>query len=477
MDNLPIFLTVKGHQVLVDGGGTAAARRIARSLSAGARVLATDPAPEEEVQRLIDAAPEGLTFQPRLPTEDDVAASVVVYGAAEDDPRDERLYAWTRKHKVLCNVADRPELCDFITPSIVDRAPVVVAISTGGAAPIIARGLRARFETMLSPAYGELAAFVGQFRERIAAVIDNGRERRHFWERMIDGPVGDLYLAGDEAGAHARFDADLALAEAKGKPIGEVYLVGAGPGDPDLLTFRALRLMQRADVVLYDRLIGDEMLSLVRRDAERIYVGKLPNEHTMQQGDISALMVKLAKQGNRVLRLKGGDPFIFGRGGEEIEELGAHGIPFRVVPGITAAAGCGAYAGIPLTHRDHAQSALFVTAHGKNGVLDLDWEVLLRPAQTVAIYMGVGSLPQLVEGFRARGVSMETDVALIENGTRANQRVICGTLDSIAETARQEAVKSPTMIIIGSVVRLRHTLAAALKDSDRHAMSIAAENT
>lgn len=238
MDNLPIFLTVKNRQILVDGGGTAAARRIERALSAGAHVLSTDPEPEDEVQRLVDTAPAGLTFERRLPTEDDVAASAVVYGASEDEARDQRLHGWTRRHKVLCNVADVPELCDFITPSIVDRSPVVVAISTGGAAPVIARGLRARIETMLSPAYGQLTAFVGQFRSRIAEVILDGRERRHFWERMIDGPVGDLYLAGDEKGALARFDEDLDLARGQGTPMGEVYLVGAGPGDTDLLTFR-----------------------------------------------------------------------------------------------------------------------------------------------------------------------------------------------------------------------------------------------
>ena len=258
---------------------------------------------------------------------------------------------------------------------------------------------------------------------------------------------------------------------------GKVYLVGAGPGDPDLLTFRALRLMQRADVVLYDRLVDDEILSLVRRDAERIYVGKLPKEHTMEQGDISALLVKLAMQGNRVLRLKGGDPFIFGRGGEEIEELAAKGIPFRVVPGITASAGCAAYAGIPLTHREHAQSCLFVTAHGKDGVLDLDWDVLIRPAQTIAVYMGLQNLAALVEGFRNRGVSMEADVAIIENGTRADQRVVTGTLGDIVEKTQAEEFKSPSMIIIGSVVQLRTRLApGAGSKSEPHALSIKAKD-
>ncbi|MDF1717918.1 MAG: siroheme synthase CysG [Antarcticimicrobium sp.] len=476
MEYLPIFLDVRDHLVLVDGGGTAAARRAERALSAGARVLVLDPAPGDELQRLTAEAPSGLSFEARLPGRDDVVGARVVYGASDDAAREARLLGWARDCKVLCDISDATDRCDFITPSIVDRSPVVVAISTGGAAPVVARTLRARIETMLSPAYGQLTAFVSRFRDRIAAGIGDARTRRHFWDRMIDGPVGDLYLSGNEAGAIARFEADLACTRAgKEAPMGEVYLVGAGPGDPDLLTFRALRLMQRADVVLYDRLVDPEMLSLVRRDAERIYVGKLPKEHTMEQGDISALLVKLALQGKRVLRLKGGDPFIFGRGGEEIEQLAARGIPFRVVPGITAAAGCAAYAGIPLTHRDHAQSCLFVTAHGRDGVLELDWEVLIRPAQTVAVYMGLQNLPALVEGFARRGISMQADVALVENGTRADQRVLTGTLGDIVDQARAAGFKSPTMIIIGSVVQLRARLAPgnAAKDIP-HSLSISA---
>ncbi len=354
-----------------------------------------------------------------------------------------------------------PERCDFLTPSIVDRSPIVVAISTGGAAPVIARILRARIETYLSPAYGRLAAFVGGFRERIARAIGDGRARRDFWERMIEGPAGDRFLAGDAQAAAQQIEEDLVHeARGDGRSMGEVYLVGAGPGDPDLLTFRALRLMQRADVVLYDRLIGDDILSLVRRDARRIYVGKLPHDHTMAQEDISALIARLAGEGNRVLRLKGGDPFIFGRGGEEIETLMEAGVPFRVVPGITAAAGCGACAGIPLTHRDHAQSCLFVTAHGRDGVLDLDWEVLVRPAQTVAVYMGLSNLPVLVEGFARHGVDMATEVAVIENGTLPDQRVVTGHLADIAARVQAAGMQSPAMIIIGSVVRLRERLVA-----------------
>ena len=480
MDNLPIFLTVEDRIVVVDGGGTVAARRVERALSAGARVIACDPAPEPEMQLLIEAANPRLTFHYRIADIEDVRDAVVVYGASEVDERDENLRAWCDDFKILCNIADAPEMCDFITPSIVDRSPVVVAISTGGAAPVIARTLRARIETMLSPSYGQLADFVGGFRDRIAAVIKGGRERRHFWERMIDGPVGDLFLAGEPTKAEARFQADLD-AEAHGNPqtMGEVYLVGAGPGDPDLLTFKALRLMQRADVVLYDRLISDDILSLVRRDAERIFVGKLPQAHTMEQHDIQSLMVKLAKEGNRVLRLKGGDPFTFGRGGEEIEALADEQIPFRVVPGITAAAGCSAYSGIPLTHRDHAQSCVFVTAHGKDGVLDLDWEVLIRPAQTVAIYMGMTNLDKLVDGFLSRGVGESTDIALIENGTRQNQRVVTGTLSNIEAKAEEYGIKGPAIIMIGSVVRLRDRLDPARSSDPEnvHKMSVAASET
>lgn len=476
MDNLPIFLTLRGRKVLVDGSGTAAVRRIERALSAGSRVLACDPEPGPELRRLLSDAPEGLTHVARLPVRDDVADCAVVYGASEQEPRDTALHGWSREFKVLCNIADAPDLCDFITPSIVDRSPVVVAISTGGAAPIIARTLRARIETMLPPAYGRLAGFVGGFRDRIAAAISDGRTRRHFWDRMIDGAVSDLFLTGDIDGARQQFDRDLdAAAAGQVRPMGEVYLVGAGPGDPDLLTFRALRLMQRADVVLHDRLVGDEILALSRRDAERIFVGKQARNHTMPQEDISALMIRLAREGNRVLRLKGGDPFIFGRGGEEIEMLSEAGIPFRVVPGITAAAGCGAYAGIPLTHRDHAQSCLFVTAHGKDGVLNLDWESLVRPHQTVAVYMGLATLPNLVEQFARRGVSMETDVATIENGTRPNQRVVVGTLGDIVARVADAELSGPTMIIIGSVVQLRGRLQQAAgqrRPEVPHTMSI-----
>ncbi|MDG1737913.1 MAG: siroheme synthase CysG [Paracoccaceae bacterium] len=480
MEHLPIFLTVKGKTIVVDGGGTVAVRRVERALSAGANVISCDPTPEEELQALIDRNPNALTSFKRPAQREDVKNATVVYGASEDNVRDQRLRAWSDEFKVLCNVADEPDICDFITPSIVDRSPVVVAISTGGAAPVVARTLRARIETMLLPSFGQLTEFVGGFRQAIANKISTGRERRHFWERMIDGPAGDFFLSGEKDKASNRIESDLAaIGRDDAPPMGEVYLVGAGPGDPDLLTFKALRLMQRADVVLYDRLIGDEILSLVRRDAERIFVGKLPQKHTMGQDDISQLMAKLAKEGNRVMRLKGGDPFTFGRGGEEIEVLANAGVPFRVVPGITAAAGCSAYAGIPLTHRDYAQSCVFVTAHGKNGILDLDWDVLLRPSQTVAIYMGTSNLDKLVDGFVTRGVSEMTDIAIIENGTRANQRVVTGTLYNIVNLSIEADIKGPSIIMIGGVVTLHQLLepAKAASSETTFEMSISANKS
>ncbi|MGV6811813.1 MAG: siroheme synthase CysG [Brevirhabdus sp.] len=471
MDFLPIFLDIKGHTILVEGDDTVAARRIERALSCGAHVKVFDPDPKPEVQAFLDH--ERVAFHPRLPEHKDAKGCTVIYGASEDPERDARLREWASAEGILCNIADAPDLCDFITPSIVDRSPIVVALSTGGAAPVIARTLRARIEANLPATFGKMAKFTSAFRDRIAATIKGGRERRHFWENMIDGPAGDFFLAGDAKRAEAQILSDLDdIREGRHSDKGEVYLVGAGPGDPDLLTFRALRLMQRCDVVLYDRLVNEDILALVRRDAERINVGKLPQAHTMAQEDISELMARLALEGNRVLRLKGGDPFIFGRGGEEIETLMEHGVDFQVVPGITAAAGCGAYAGIPLTHRDHAQACLFITAHGRDGVLDLDWDVLCRKGQTVAVYMGLSNLTTLADGFEKRGLDLQTPVAVVENGTRANQIVVTGTLGDIDTRVKEAALKGPAIIIIGSVVNLRDKLNWAGVDGDDHRMSL-----
>lgn len=456
MDYLPVFLDIRGRLVVVDGGGTIAARRVERALSTGAKVSSFDPEPGEELAALFDH--ENLTHHARVPVRADFDDCFIAYGASEDAARDTLLANAAKDVGALCNVADVLEYCDFITPSIVERAPVTIAISTSGAAPVIARNLRARIEAMLPEGYGRLAAYTATFRERIATAITDGRGRRRFWESMIEGQAGDLFLAGREADATAQINADLMTAGGA-KPItGEAWLVGAGPGDPDLLTFKALRLMQHADVVLYDRLIGPGILDLARRDARRINVGKSAGNHAMTQTEITALLIKLALEGNRVLRLKGGDPFIFGRGGEELEEVAAAGIPVQVVPGITAAAGCGACAGIPLTHRDHAQSVAFVTAHGAGGVLDHDWTKLARPGQTVVVYMGLGSLGAIATNALAQGVRADLPVAVIDNGSRLNQTVITATLETIEGIAGDANLNGPALIIMGDVVTMRDKL-------------------
>ena len=459
MDYLPIFLDLKGKKVIVTGGGTVAARRVERALSAGAHVDVYCEKLTGEFAEL--AENEHLAHHTREVGLEDMKGCVVAYGATEDEIKDQLLVELANKAGVLVNIADVPESCDFITPSIVDRDPMILAISTGGASPILGRTIRARLEVMLPAAYGELTKFVGSYRDQVMDKLKEGAQRLRFWEQATTGPVADLFLAGDRAGAQAQLESELeAAASGLEKPrLGEVYLVGAGPGDPDLLTFRALRLMQLCDVVVFDRLVGDGIMSLVRRDAERIYVGKLPKQHIVPQEEISAMLVDLAQQGKRVLRLKGGDPFIFGRGGEEIEALVEKKIPFQVVPGITAASGASTYAGIPLTHRDHAQACVFTTAHGRDGVLDVDWDVLLRPNQTVAIYMGLSNTSHLCKGFIERGADPDMPVAVIDNGTRPNQQVVTATLSTLCDVMKDADIKGPAMIIVGTVVNLREKLA------------------
>ena len=457
METLPVFLRVRGKRAAVVGGGSAAARRTETLGRAGALVTVFAARLDHEFDALRDKAK--FERVAREPTRADVDGFVVCYVATGEEAADERAAATIRGARALINVADRPDLCDFIAPSLVDRAPLVIAISTGGASPMLGRMLKARLESAIPAAYGRLAAFMGKSRARLGASLPDARARRRFWERVLEGPIAEMVLANNEPAADAALAREIEREAGGGAaPSGEVYLVGAGPGDPDLLTFRALRLMQKADVVLYDRLVDQKIVDLVRREAERIYVGKRRNDHTLPQEEIGELLVRLASQGKRVLRLKGGDPFIFGRGGEEIETLADHGIPFQVCPGITAAAACSAYSGIPLTHRDHAQACVFVTGHGKNGPIDLDWSALIRPNQTVAIYMGLGHLDELAKAFVAHGADPDLPAAVIDNGARANQRVVTGTLRTIADQARAAALRGPTIIILGTVVALRDKL-------------------
>ncbi|WP_294541326.1 siroheme synthase CysG [uncultured Rhodoblastus sp.] len=459
MNRLPLFLDVKARRIGVIGGGPLAARRVETLFRAGAEILlaADELSHEFEVLR-------GKFRRGDLADAEIFAGCALCYFAPEDGAApDAELLARARAAGALVNVADQPKLSDFIVPSVLDRSPLVVAISTGGEAPLLGRMLKARLETLIPAGYGRLAALAGSGRAALAGKLTGHGARLRFWERIYDGPIAEMALAGDEAGARAALEREIAACEPDGSPRGatrrgEVYLVGAGPGDPDLLTFRAFRLMQQADVVLYDRLVDPSIMDRVRRDAERIYVGKRRSDHALPQEEIGELMVRLAREGKRVLRLKGGDPFIFGRGGEEIEKLAEHRIPFQVCPGVTAAAGCSAYAGIPLTHRDYAQSCVFVTGHGREGPIELDWSSLLRPRQTVAIYMGLAHLAVLMQELQRHGADPATPVAIVENGTRANQITVTGTVATIAGKAVEAGLRGPTIIIIGQVVRLRDTL-------------------
>ena len=458
MDHLPIFLNVSGKRTLIVGNGVSAARKADLLLRAGSDLTIVAPRLGEELSQLAETW--SFKHQATELTAEDLRGCVVVFACSSDDSVNQKLRGFADAAGIMVNVSDKTEECDFIMPAVVDRTPLLIAISSGGTSPLLVRMFKARFETTIPAAYGRLAEFAGSYRDRIKKLIPNLTRRRRFWEALVSGPVAEHIFSSQLEQAESLMESQLQEAAEVGDqpPLGEVYLVGTGPGDPDLLTFRALRLMQQTDVVLYDRLIGDGILNLVRRDAKRIYVGKLKNDHTVSQEDIGRMLIDLAKQGKRVLRLKGGDPFVFGRGGEEIEALSENGIAFQVVPGVTAANGCAAYAGIPLTHRDHAQACVFVTGHEKDGKLNLNWQSLIQPRQTVVLYMGLSSLDAITRGFLHNGADPATPAAVIENGTRNGQRVITGTLESLLDKASEAKVKSPALIIVGSVVSLRDKL-------------------
>ncbi len=443
---------------MVVGDGTLAARKADLLLRAGCDLTVIAPAPNKDLARLLQE--QQITHKTGDLGADDLDDCVIAFGASADTAVNQKLHSLAHAAGIPVNISDNPELCDFIMPALVDRSPLLVAIGSGGTSPLLTRMLKARFETTIPAAYGRVAEFAGKYRQRVKDSIPNMTRRRRFWETMIAGPIAEHLFSGQEGPATALMDSLLEEAAADGDrpPRGEVYLVGTGPGDPDLLTFRALRLMQQADVVLYDRLIGDGILNLVRRDASRIYVGKMKKDHTVPQEEISEILVRLAQEGKRVLRLKAGDPFVFGRGGEEIATLAENGVAFQVIPGVTAANGCSTYAGIPLTHRDHAQSYVVVTGHEKDGELNLNWNSLIQPRQTVVIYMGLTSLGTITEGFLSHGADPATPAAIIENGTREGQRVITGTLASLPDKTTAADIKSPALIIVGSVVTLQDKL-------------------
>ncbi|MBI3900263.1 MAG: uroporphyrinogen-III C-methyltransferase [Gammaproteobacteria bacterium] len=456
MDFLPIFINLRGRSCLLVGGGEVAGRKARLLLEAGARLTVVAPKLGPTLTRYV--ADGNIEHQPGLFIESQLDGCTLVFAATDDGAVNRQVHAAALARRIPVNVVDRPDLCTFIMPSIVDRSPVVAAVSTSGSAPVLARLIRARLETLIPSGYGRLGKLVADFRQRVKQQIKHPAQRRRFWEVVLDGPIAEQVLSGRESAARAALEHALEHIDGDAKPQGAVYLVGAGPGDPDLLTFRALRLMQQADVVVYDRLVSREVLNLVRREAELIYAGKERDKHTLPQEDINHLLVRLAKAGKRVVRLKGGDPFIFGRGGEEIDTLAAAGVLFEVVPGITAAVGCAAYAGIPLTHRDYAHSVIFATGHLKDGSLSLNWESLIQPQQTLVFYMGLHGVRPICRELIARGLSDSTPAALVQQGTTQQQRVLTGTLASLPDIVDSGDVKPPTLIIIGEVVRLREKL-------------------
>jgi uroporphyrin-III C-methyltransferase/precorrin-2 dehydrogenase/sirohydrochlorin ferrochelatase len=400
-----------------------------------------------------------VRHEPRRFQAGDLVGAEIAIAATDDVAVNDTVAVAARALRIPVNVADDAARSSFIMPSVVDRPPVQIAISTAGASPVLARKLRALIEAAVPHAFGRLAALAARFRAASKRRFPEPEARRRFWEEVVDGPVADLVFSGADQAAADKLQESLSGDAGEAPVVGVVSLVGAGPGNPELLTLRALRVMQRANVVLYDHLVAPALVDLARRDAERIYVGKEKDRHALGQDEINGLMVRLAREGKRVVRLKGGDPFIFGRGGEEIEALAAQGIAFEVVPGVTAAAGAASYAGIPLTHRDYAQSCVFATGHLKDGSAQLDWDALARPNQTVAIYMGVGGLAKICAGLVAHGLSPNLPAALVERATLPEQRVIEGTLETLPVLAEQAAVKPPALLIAGEVVRLRPRLA------------------
>ena len=458
MKYFPFFLQLDQLPCLIVGGGSVAERKLDLLIKAKADITVISL---EFSDYILDLA---KTHNIRC-LKEEYSIKILeknkynfVISATNDVSLNERVAKDCKKYNIIVNVVDQPEICDFIFPSILERGDITVAVSTGGASPVLARVLRTKLETMVPGSYGKLAEIVSANRIRVREKMKRFSSNKIFWEKMLNGKFLELVLSGktDEAKSFLdeqidNFDEDIANQ-------GEVYLVGAGPGDPDLLTFKALRLMQQADIALYDRLVHPSIVDLIRRDATKIYVGKERDNHVVRQEEINELLVKYAKEGKKVLRLKGGDPFIFGRGGEEIETLADEKVAFQVVPGITSASGCSTYSGIPLTHRDYAQSCIFVTGHLKKGKLELDWEKLIQENQTIVFYMGLVSIDIICEQLIQHGLSELTPCALIQQGTTNTQKEFISILKDMPTVVKTKKPKAPTIFIIGGVVALRDKL-------------------
>lgn len=463
MDFLPLFHNLKCRRVIVIGGGEIALRKVRLVAEADAFITIVakeycadliemrDTNAKKGIHNLeLITAPYEQKYIENNPD------AVLVIAATNDTELNREVSKHAQQAHMLSNVVDDPGYSTVIFPSIVDRSPIQIAISSGGDAPVLVRLIRTQLESLFPAGMSKLGALAGSFREKVKAKFSNGADRKAFWEEVFGGPIAEQAYSNNLEQAERLLKDKLDTTEEF--KTGEVYLIGGGPGDPDLLTFKAIRLMQQADIVLYDRLVSKPVLNLVRRDATRIYVGKTAGDHPVTQENINQKLVDYALEGNRVVRLKGGDPFIFGRGGEELETLAEQGIPFQVVPGITAASGCASYAGIPLTHRNHAQSVRFIAGHHRSGKLELNWQELVQPNQTLVFYMGLNGLEAICEKLQVHGLDTETPIALIEKGTSDRQRVFTGNLDTLPNIVRQAEAKAPTLIIVGTVVSLHQKL-------------------
>ncbi|MFW1774473.1 siroheme synthase CysG [Acinetobacter seifertii] len=454
MDIFPISLKLQQQRCLIVGGGHIALRKATLLAKAGAIIDIVAPEIEEQLLQLVTTT-NGQHFV-EVFSEKFLSTPYRLVIAATNDPQvNKTVFEQCEVRNLLVNSVDDIPHCRFMVPAIIDRSPLVISVASNGTSPVLSRQIRTQLETSIPHGMGKLAEFSGKWRNQVKEKISNPDERRIFWENLYASPLKEQVFNDNLDVADSMLEQ--ALQEWKA-PKGEVYLVGAGPGDPELLTLKALRLMQQADVVIYDRLVSQPILELCRRDATKIYVGKARSNHSVPQDGINALLVEYAQQGKRVCRLKGGDPFIFGRGGEEIQELFQAGVPFQVVPGITAASGCSAYAGIPLTHRDYAQSVRFLTGHLKEGSPELPWNELVYENQTLVLYMGLVGLERICEQLIAHGQRPDMPVALISKGTTPEQKVVVGSLADIASKVTEHQIHAPTLTIIGEVVRLREQL-------------------
>ncbi|MCH2157853.1 MAG: siroheme synthase CysG [Oleiphilaceae bacterium] len=459
MNWLPLYFKPQGQSVLVFGSGDVATRKV-RFLQRTEFPITVISIDETAKDRFTEFESVDVIHSTGLDSLSSQLFENVIFAvaASEDHSADVFFAQQARQAGIPVHVAHSIDDSDFLLPAVIDRGPISVAVSSAGQHPTLTRLVRNRIESVLPARLEALAELALRYKDKVREKLSTINARRAFWERQLEGRVADLVYSGRDEDAERLLLESLDSITSSTQGVGEVYLVGAGPGDPDLLSFKALRLIRQADVVLFDRLVSPQILNLVRQDADMIDVGKRRSHHTMQQESINELLAKLAKQGKRVLRLKGGDPFIFGRGGEEIETLSEHGVPFQVVPGITAAAGCASYSGIPLTHRDHAQSVRFVTGHLKNNSSELDWPSLVAEQQTLVFYMGLVALPQIAEGLLNQGMSQDMPVAVISRGTLPDQRVLISSLSRVAADVTAAELKAPTIIIIGTVVNLHEKL-------------------